>query len=253
MAWLQPRFYASSMPRLPRFFVPGLPLHVILRGNNRAPIFRAPEDCLFYRACLSNASRRHGVAIHAYVLMTNHVHVLATPASPTSMPKTMQAVGQVYVRYFNAIHERTGTLFEGRYKAAIVDDDGYLLACMRYIELNPVRAGIVALPGDYRWSSYHVNAWGEDDPLVQPHALYRLLGREPGDRRATYRGLFADAIGDEAIARIRDATQHGWALGDARFRQNVTALNRRAERLAKGRRRSKALSAPKIESDPLLS
>ena len=157
------------MPRLPRFFVPCTPLHVIQRGNDRAPIFGGVADLAFFRGCLAHAARRHAVAIHAYVLMTNHVHLLVTPTFAMSVPKMMQSIGRIYVQYFNSVYRRTGTLWEGRYKAAIVDDERYLLTCMRYIELNPVRAHMAASPGDFGWSSFRANACGAPDDLVVPH------------------------------------------------------------------------------------
>jgi len=242
--------YASDMSRMPRFFLPGLPLHVIQRGNNRSDTFRCSEDFDFYVACAAHASRRHDVAIHAYVLMTNHVHLLVTPSSPSSVPKMMQAIGRVYVSYFNSVHGRTGTLWEGRYKAAIVDDETYVLTCMRYIELNPVRAGLVSAPDEYRWSSYRVNAWGAHDAFVDPHDAFRQLGHSPAERRAAYRELFRQAIPESTLNAIRDATQNAWALGDAIFRRNVTMRSRRAERLPMGRPRGRAADARKVESDP---
>ncbi len=241
--------YAEAMSRLPRFFLPGVPLHVIQRGNNRQAMFLRSGDFAFYVACAGYASLRHDVAIHAYVLMTNHVHLLATPAHPSSIPKMMQAIGRVYVRYFNSVHWRTGTLCEGRYKAAIVDDETYVLTCMRYIELNPVRAGLVPAPDEYRWSSYGANAWGAQDALIDAHDTYRQLGRSAAERRAAYRELFRESIPDAAVRDIRDATQNAWALGSATFRRNVTTLSRRAERLPIGRPRKHA-SERKVESDP---
>jgi putative transposase len=228
------------MSRLPRFFVPGLPLHVIQRGNNREPIFGAPADLAFFRQCLARASREHGVAIHAYVLMTNHVHLLVTAEIATSLPKMMQGVGRVYVRYFNDAHERTGTLWEGRYKATIVADDAYLLTCMRYIELNPVRANIVRRPDDYSWSSFRANACGALDNLVVGHPIYESLGRNAAARQHSYRMLFQAAIADEDLRLIRDSTQHAWALGSGDFRRMIAEVSRRAERLSLGRPRKRA-------------
>ncbi len=225
------------MARLPRFFVPGLPLHVIQRGNDRAPIFSGPGDLAFFRECVKYAARKHCVAIHAYVFMTNHVHVLATPGSANGVPKMMQAIGRVYVQYFNSMYQRTGTLWEGRYKAAIVDDDRYLLTCMRYIEQNPVRASMVASPAEYQWSSFRANACEATDELIEPHALYRRLGGSAETRKLAYRELFGSPIADDDLRVIRDATQNAWALGGAAFRMKVAALNRRGERLALGRPR----------------
>ena len=220
---------------MPRFFVPDLPLHVIQRGNDRQPIFRGCDDRRFFRECLRRVARDHGVAIHAYVLMTNHVHLLATPELATSMPRMMQSVGRIYVQYFNSAHGRTGTLWEGRYKAAIVDSDAYLLACMRYVELNPVRAGLVANPGDFPWSSFRANARGATDALVEPHTLYRQMGNSPQERQATYRDLFNSALSSDECRLIRDATQHAWALGGEAFRKRVAEVSRRAARLPLGR------------------
>ena len=225
------------MPRLPRFFAPDLPLHIIQRGNDRQPIFGGRDDVMFYRDCLARAARDCGVAIHAYVLMTNHVHLLATPRRADSLPKMMQSIGRIYVQYFNAAYCRTGTLWEGRYKAAIVDDECYLLTCMRYIELNPVRAQMVASPSEFPWSSFSANACGAADDLVVPHAIYRRLGWSPETRQATYRQLFRAAIPEAEMCSIRDATQHAWALGSVAFRSKIAALGRRADRLPVGRPR----------------
>ena len=228
------------MPRLPRFFAPETPLHVIQRGHNRQPIFGADTDLAFFKQCLIHAARANGVAIHAYALMTNHVHLLATPGLAVSLPRMMQAVGRVYVKYFNGLYNRTGTLWEGRYKAAIVDDDRYLLTCMRYIELNPVRAGIVQKPGEYPWSSFRGNAGSARDALISPHMLYWELGGNAEARQASYRALFCSAVSAEDLNIIRDSTQHGWALGSMAFRQKIGALGRRAKRLPMRRPRGKA-------------
>lgn len=238
------------MARLPRFFVPDTPQHIIQRGNDRQPIFRTTSDLAFFRDCLAFAARRHGVAIHAYVLMTNHVHLLATPETATSLPRAMQSVGRVYVQYFNSMQGRSGTLWEGRYKAAIVDSDRYLLTCMRYIEFNPVRAGLVEHPERYPWSSHLANAFGVSDPLVSAHSLYRALGTTPATRRAAYLALFGQPVADDETYAIRDATQNAWALGSAEFRRNVERLGRRAERASLGRPMTSRSAAEKVESDP---
>lgn len=229
------------MARLPRFFLPDTPQHVIQRGNNRVAMFGCPTDFAFYKGCLEYAARRHDVAIHAYALMTNHVHLLVTPGEATSLPRMMQAVGRVYVQHFNRTYSRTGTLWEGRYRATIVDSDNYLLGCMRYIELNPVRAGMTTSPGDYAWSSFHANSHGATDTLVTAHPVYRGLGRGRAERQAAYRAIFGMPLADETIAAIRDATQHAWALGTASFCDMISTGSRRAGRLAKrppGKRRS---------------
>ena len=165
------------MPRLGRYFLADRPLHVIQRGNNRTPIFFGDEDYERYGDWLGEAAAEHGCAIHAYVLMTNHVHLLVTPARALSLPRAMQSLGRRYVRYVNAAHGRTGTLWEGRYRAAPIDSDAYFLACCRYIELNPVRAGLTAHPREYPWSSWRAHAQGIADPLAADHPLYSGLGR----------------------------------------------------------------------------
>lgn len=223
------------MPRLPRFFLDGVPLHVIQRGNDRVAIFGEAEDYVFFRRWLARTSREHGVSIHAYVLMTNHLHLLATPAVAHSLPRMMQSLGRVYVQYFNGKYSRTGTLWEGRYKATVVHDEAYLLTCMRYIELNPVRARMTEGPESYRWSSHRANALGEPDGLVCPHPIYQGLGATRAERHAAYGELFGEPLPDTDLRLIRESTQKCWALGDDAFRQRVTASGRRAAPVAVGR------------------
>jgi putative transposase len=167
------------MARQPRLDLPGIAQHVVQRGNDRHVCFAADTDYLRYLQELREASSKHDCAIHAYVLMTNHVHLLATPAATGGISRMMQAVGRRYVGSFNARDHRTGTLWEGRFKAALVDTDRYLLTCYRYIELNPVRAHMTDNPADYPWSSYHHNALGQFSPLITPHAQYTILGPYP--------------------------------------------------------------------------
>lgn len=224
------------MARLPRYFVQGVPLHIILRGNNREPIFGNDEDCGFFKESLLDAASRHRLAIHAYVFMTNHVHLLASPDSEESAPKTMQSVGRRYVQYFNHRYKRSGTLWEGRYRATAVDAENYLFECMRYIELNPVRAGMVAHPRDYPWSSYRANAEGGADPLHSPHALFRSLAEDERERRAAYRELVKAPMDTQLLDVIRNCTNKGWALGHGRFQEKIERLaERRAMPLLKGR------------------
>ena len=215
------------MARLARYFVEGQPLHIIQRGNNREPIFTEERDYLFYLECLQEAAERYGLAIHGYVLMTNHVHLLVTPQALDSTGKTLQSLGRRYVQYFNHRYRRTGTLWEGRYKATLIDSDRYLLTCMRYIELNPLRADMVAHPNDYPWSSYRINAEGEISELIEPHELYRQLGRDARSRQVAYRGLFHSALEKPDIDAIRQATNTGWALGDGLFREKIERLSGR--------------------------
>jgi putative transposase len=224
------------MARLPRYFVKGVPLHIILRGNNREPIFGNDEDCQFFKESLLDAAKRHELSIHAYVFMTNHIHLLASPGTEESVPKTMQSIGRRYVQYFNFRYKRTGTLWEGRYRATVVDAEDYLFECMRYIELNPARAGMVAHPVDYAWSSYQANAHGKSDELVTAHSLYRRLAKQGDERLGAYRALFKVPMERHVIEAIRDCTNKGWALGGGRFQAKIERLTeRRAMPLPKGR------------------
>lgn len=179
--------------------------------------------------------------MHAYVLMNNHVHLLMTPFSETGLSKSLQMLGRYYVQYFNNRYRRTGTLWEGRYKATLIDSESYLLTCMRYIESNPVRAGIVADPAEYPWSSYHYNALGQADDLVTPHVEFHHLGTDDSACQAAYRTLFNQAIADTQIHEIRDATNKAWVLGDSRFRERIQLqLTRRVEPAARGGDRKSA-------------
>jgi putative transposase len=218
------------MPRLPRYVLPGHPQHVIQRGNNRCPIFVAEEDYGCFRHHLNEACVRHDCRIHAYTLMTNHVHLVMTPGKEDSLARVLQSVGRRYVQYFNTTYRRTGTLWEGRYKATVIDSERYLLTCYRYIELNPVRANMVQHPGEYPWSSYAANALGKPDSLLTPHALYQTLGNLPEQRQAAYRALFEVHIDDKALDEIRQATQKGWALGNDRFKEEMERLLKRRTR-----------------------
>jgi len=224
------------MARQPRFFVPGEVLHVVQRGNNREPIFVGEDDYLFFLDCLHQAIRRHGVFVHAYVLMTNHLHLLAVPQRRASLPKTLQSVGRRYVQYFNSTYRRSGTLWEGRYRATVVDSEQYLLTCMRYIELNPVRAGMVKHPGEYRWTSYHANAQGAPDLLIGRHELYDRLGQSDPERQSAYRQLFRAQLSGIDVEAICEATNKNWALGNDNFKQRIEALSgRRSDRMRMGR------------------
>ena len=218
------------MARLPRYVIPGQPQHIIQRGNNRQVIFAAEADYRFFRDALVEAAEKHGLAIHAYAWMTNHVHLLATPGFADSISKVFQSVGRRYVQYFNSTYKRSGTLWEGRYRATVVDSARYLLTLMGYIELNPVRAGMVAMPQDYPWSSYRRNALGEgglNADWLSPHAEYSRLGLDDADRQEAYRALFDTAIDRDDLAEIRDCTHKGWALGGERFRAEIELLGQR--------------------------
>lgn len=229
------------MARLPRLDLPGIPQHIVQRGNDRQPCFADTADYLRYRQELGEAALKHGCALHAYVLMTNHVHLLVTPAEPGAVSRMMQAIGRRYVAGFNARYRRTGTLWEGRFKSALVDDESYVLACYRYIELNPVRAAMVAGPAEYRWSSHARNAHGARDPRITPHASYLALGRDPATRQVTYRGLFGTAPPCAEADSLRLHTQQQKPWGSDKFRQQIEAL---AERSLEVRSRGRPRSAP---------
>ena len=223
------------MARLARFILPGHPQHVIIRGNNREPIFCAEDDYRYYLDKLGEALLKHRCDLHAYVLMTNHVHLLVTPSAEYSLGKAIQMLGRYYVQYFNYTYQRTGTLWEGRYKASLVDSERYLLTCYRYVELNPVRASMVAHPSDYPWSSYCCNALGHSNSLITSHEQYLKLGKRETERRAAYRALFKAHISEQQLHEIREATNKAWVLGNDYFKEKIEKqLNRRAVPLAKG-------------------
>ena len=209
------------MARLPRLTVPGYPHHIIQRGNNRQVIFSSAADFQMLLSLLEENAQKFGVAVHAYVLMDNHFHLLATPSTAEGLPQMMQAVGRRYVRYFNDRQGRTGTLWEGRYRSTVIDTERYLLACMAYIDLNPVRAGLVRDAAAYPWSS-HAHCIGQrTDRLVTPHALFWALGNTPFSREAAYAGLVAEGIAPEQQEEMTRAALGGWALGDKRFVENL--------------------------------
>jgi putative transposase len=223
------------MARLPRLNLPGIPQHVVQRGNNRQPSFFTEQDYTVYLDKLKDYARKYKVAVHAYVLMTNHVHLLMTPESATGVSQLMQALGRYYVLYVNKTYERTGTLWEGRYKSTLVDSDNYFLLVSRYIELNPVRAGMVTHPAEYPWSSYRGNALGKNIELLTHHICYQCLGLKDEERQNAYRALFEHHIEELALHEIRDATNKAWVLGENRFKHKVEQqAGRRASPLAKG-------------------
>ncbi|WP_131994286.1 transposase [Dokdonella fugitiva] len=233
------------MARLPRPDLAGIPQHVVQRGNNRMPCFFDDDDRRRYGGMLREAASRYGCRIHAYVLMSNHVHLLVSPETAAGVARMMQELGRAYVSTFNARHRRSGTLWEGRYKSCLVDSETYLLRCYRYIELNPVRAAMVAAPSEHPWSSYHANAAGRDDPLVHPHAVYLALGPNVTERCVAYRALFNEAIGDEQLAEIRAYVQQQRALGNDRFQRLIeTELGRCARVRPAHRPRRDAESMP---------
>ncbi|MCB2106120.1 MAG: transposase [Rhodobacteraceae bacterium] len=215
------------MARPLRALVPGVPVHIIQRGHNRSQVFFGAEDAQRYLGWLKEMAALHGVAVHAYVLMTNHLHLLATPKAADSLPKAMQRVGTRYAMYLNDTRDRTGSLWEGRYRACPVESERYLLACSRYIELNPVRAKIARDPREFRWSSYRHNIGERSDALITAHATYRALGFDATSRAHAYHALFETALPDATIEAIRAATNAGRPLGDDKF---VAAMGRALDR-----------------------
>ena len=221
------------MARKPRFNLPGVPQHVVQRGNNRESCFFADADYRRYLGDLHDAALENQAAIHAYVLMTNHVHILVTPGHPYSITHMMQDLGRKYVRYINRSYQRTGTLWEGRYKASLVDSEAYLLSCMRYIEMNPVRAGMVGSPGEYRWSSYAKNALGSHDKLIEPHPVYKSLGAAVSGREDAYRELFRHHLDDSEVHEIRDALSQELVLVRDDFKDKIEQMSKRQTRPGK--------------------
>jgi len=209
------------MPRKPRFFLPGVPVHVVQRGHSREPVFFEDDDYHAYLRWLKEGAERYNVDVHAYVLMTNHIHILATANDSDGITRMMQYVGRYYVPYINHTYGTSGSIWEGRYKASLIHDEEYLLTCMRYIELNPIRASMVRSPGQYRWSSYRSNGQGKDDELVKPHAIYLALGGTRPTRLEAYKALFNAHLDKGVLDDIRAAWQTGTPLGNDYFRQKI--------------------------------
>lgn len=209
------------MPRPPRILLAGVPLHIVQRGHNRKPCFFAPHDREAYLHRLRIALDTADVALHAYCLMTNHVHLLITPSAVAAVPELMMSLGRRYVQYINRRYGRTGTLWDSRYKSSLIEAETYLFACHRYIEMNPVRAGLVDDPAAYRWSSYRSNALGRYDHLVTPRLEYVALGDCELERKDAYKELFQRGLDDPSTREIRDAIDRGRALGSSEFRSMV--------------------------------
>ena len=226
------------MARLQRIGPLGIPQHIIQRGNNRQVCFASEQDMAVYANLLEEYSQQFSVAIHAWVFMTNHVHLLATPHAQEAVSKMMQSLGRRYVRYFNREYQRSGTLWEGRFKSSLVQSEDYLLKCQRYIELNPVRANMVADPAEYAWSSYQYHALGKSIALCTPHEEYLHLGDTNLDKQAAYRELFKSHIDGELLVDIRSAVNKGLALGGEHFKSEI-------ERLCGRRVRSARMGRPK--------
>jgi putative transposase len=215
------------MARLPRLSLPGYPHHVIQRGNNRQAIFSSAADYQALLDLIEENAKKFGVALHAYVLMSNHFHLLVTPESIDSLPRMMQAVGRRYVRHFNDRQGRTGTLWEGRYRSTLIQTESYLLACMAYIDLNPVRAALVAQARDYPWSSHGHYAGLRSDRLVTPHPLFWTLGNTPFAREAAYAEMVHAGVPAGQQTALTQSALSGWALGDTDF---IADLQKRTER-----------------------
>ncbi|MBQ5949467.1 transposase [Massilia sp. ST3] len=215
------------MARLPRLIVPNQPYHVIQRGNNRQPIFREEADYQRFLAWLKETARFYEVAIHAYVLMPNHLHLLATPSNDTGLALMMQKVGRFYVPWFNNKYERTGSLFEGRFRTSLIDTDSYFLVCSRYIELNPVRAQLVNAPADYPWSSYIHHAGLRPDSIVTEHSLYWGLGNTPFQREAAYMALVEQGMSQQEVDFVTSSIMKNAPLGSDSFKADLERKTKR--------------------------
>jgi len=224
------------MPRRSRLVLPNIPMHIIQRGNNRQPCFFAEEDYLTYLDWLTEYAQQTRCKVHAYVLMTNHVHLLISADTSDGAGVLMKALGQRYVQYINRKYHRSGTLWEGRFRSCLVQEETYLLACQRYIELNPVRAKMVKQPEEYQWSSYHINALGKESALIQSHPLYAGLGDSKESRQAVYRELFNSELKPSFVDEIRQATHGNIVLGNQGFLEEIAkVLNRRVVHRKAGR------------------
>ncbi|MSP96817.1 MAG: transposase [Betaproteobacteria bacterium] len=237
------------MPRRARLMLADTPVHLIQRGNNHGACFFADGDYALYVALLEKLAARFGCAIHAWCLMTNHVHLLLTPSARDACSLLMKHLGQHYVQYVNRTYNRSGTLWEGRFRSCLAQNESYVLACHRYIELNPVRAGMVERPDDYPWSSFRVNADGRYCSLVTPHSEYLRLGTDATGRRAAYRELFRGHIAPELVNEIRASTNGGYALGAERFRAEVALALGRSVQPGRPGRPTKAASIRKWTGD----
>ena len=215
------------MARLPRLTLAGYPHHIIQRGNNRQAIFATVADYQHLLALFEENAKKFEVDVHAYVLMTNHFHLLATPQTDTSLPLLMQAVGRSYVRYFNDRQSRSGSLWEGRYRSTLIETDRYLLACMAYIDLNPVRAGLVNEAHDYAWSSHGFYVGVRSDKLITPHSLFWDLANTPFGREVAYADLVRSGVSADQHSALTRSALAGWALGDPDF---VAELQKRTDR-----------------------
>jgi len=224
------------MARLPRLTVAGHVHHVIQRGNNRQLVFARAEDRVFFLELLEQNARALKVAVHGYVLMDDHFHLLLTPETPEGLPQLMQAIGRRYVRYFNTLQGRSGTLWEGRFRSTVLEAATLLLPCMAYMDLNPVRAGLVAQPQDFAWSSYRHYSGLQPDKRLTPPAPYWDLGNTPFAREAAYSSWVQSGLGSQQVQALTHATLHGWALGSDAFLSQLEELVPRRVRPSKAGR-----------------
>lgn len=236
------------MARISRLVVPDQPHHIIQRGNDRQVIFHDADDCLAFLAWLREASRQFKVAIHAYVLMGNHLHLLASPTDAQGLARMMQWIGRYYVPYFNRKYDRIGTLWQGRFKTSVIESEQYFMLCSRYIEMNPVRAGLVSHPGEYRWSSYAHHVGDKSDALIADHPLYWALGNTPFVREAAYKQWMAQAVTQEEVESLSQAVLKGWALGSEQFKIALEKRTKRRIRPAKRGRPFKLAKATPVDN-----
>ncbi len=235
------------MARSPRLTIPAYSHHLIQRGNNRQPIFFAEKDYLYYLDCMQKAKNKCHCRLYSYVLMTNHVHLLIEPSHPGDLGRFMQSVGRRYVRYINETYGRSGTLWEGRYKSAVVSQDEYLIVCSRYIEFNAVRAGMVEHPGDYRWSSYGFHAFGNRNSLIDPDPWYQCLGDTEEERQKNYRKWMESDVDPAEWEQVRQNTQKGRVIGKERFQKEMEQrAGRKLMGESRGRPRKALLTSSKI-------
>ena len=226
------------MPRRPRVNLVGYPQHIVQRGHNRAATFFADDDYHCYLHWLKDSATKYGCDIHAYALMTNHVHLLVSPNRADGITRLMQSLGRRYAQYVNRFYKRSGSVWEGRFKASVIDAEEYLITCYRYIELNPVTAGMVSDPADYRWTSYRWHGLGERNELITDHPLYQALAQDDNERRTAYRALFRAPLDKAALGDLRKVLNKGQPLGAERFREQVEiALGKRLAPKKRGRQR----------------
>jgi len=230
------------MARLPRIVIPNQPMHIMHRGNNRQDIFESEEDMTRIKEDIKSALLKSGCSLHAYVIMTNHLHLLITPQDKAQLTVFMQSMANKYVRYFNAKHQITGTIWDGRFRSCLVDSEHYLFALYKYIEMNPVKAGMVSDIVDYPWSSYHHNALGSEDELITEHELYQSLASSPLQRCFQYKAVFDELDIDKQQQKITDATMRGDLYGSEGFHRDIAKLISRVTRLGShgGDRKSEA-------------